>query len=121
MQNNDLVRVGAHAYDHSYTQLYMQGRNKCNVSIETSQIDGKQGGDLVALVTPVSGCENASALGVLQFTDNLTDMCAAWNRYGSVATDQVHHSLTGTPHGHGLEPITVWAAGTSFRCGVLLL
>jgi hypothetical protein len=113
MQNDDLVRVGAHAYDHSYTQLYMQGRSKCNVSIETSQIDGKQGGDLVALITPVSGCTKASALAVMQMTDNLTAMCAAWNRYGNVSTD-AGVSMTGTPHGQGLGPVQVWAAGTSF-------
>ena len=52
MQNDDLVRVGAHAYDHSYTQLYFMGSSKCNVSIETSQIGGEQGGDFVALMTP---------------------------------------------------------------------
>lgn len=113
MQNNDLVRVGAHAYDHSYTQLYFQGSTKCNVSIETSQIDGKQGGDLVALITPVSGCAGASALGVMQMTDNLTAMCAAWNRYGNVTTEK-GVSMTGTPHGRGLDPIQVWAAGTAF-------
>jgi hypothetical protein len=87
MQNNDLVRVGAHAYDHSYTQLYMQGSNsKCNVSIETSQIGGEAGGDLVALVTPVPGhCpKGASAVAVMQMTDNLTDMCAVRHVWGTL-------------------------------------
>jgi hypothetical protein len=115
MQNDDLVRVGAHAYDHSYTQLYMQGRSgKCNVSIETSQIDGKPGGDLVALIVPVSGCRGASALAVMQMTDNLTAMCAAWNRRGNVTTDRDSASMTATPHGHGLDPIQAWGAGTQF-------
>ena len=116
MQNNDLVRVGAHAYDHSYTQLYMQGRSKCNVSIETSQIDGQQGGDLVALITPVSkdDCVRASAVALMQFTDDLTDMCAAWNRYGNVSTVS-GVSMTGTPHGQGLSPVQAWADGTAFH------
>eukprot|EP01047_Picozoa_sp_COSAG01_P099055 COSAG01_NODE_29141_length_644_cov_1.412844_1_plen_174_part_01 len=117
MQNNDLVRVGAHAYDHSYTQLYMQGRSRCNVSIETSQIDGKQGGDLVALITPVSGCVGASALAVMQMTDNgptMDLMCAAWNRYGNVTTDKGNASMTATPHGQGLDPVQAWASGSPF-------
>ena len=97
----------------SYTQLYFQGRSKCNVSIETSQIHGEQGGDLVALITPVSGCAGASAMSVMQMTDNLTEMCAAWNRYGNVTTDK-GVSMTGTPHGKGLDPIRAWAAGVTF-------
>eukprot|EP01043_Picozoa_sp_COSAG02_P040906 COSAG02_NODE_3347_length_6896_cov_2.201854_1_plen_600_part_10 len=113
MQNDDLVRVGAHAYDHSYTQLYMQGRSsKCNVSIETSQLDG-QHGDFVALITPVSGCASASALALMQFTDNLTSMCAAWNRYGNVSTVS-GVSMQATPHGQGLSPVTAWADGVAF-------
>ena len=112
MQNNDLVRVGAHAYDHSYTQLYMQGRSKCNVSIETSQLGGQQGGDLVALVTPVSGCSGVSALATMEMTDNLTSMCAAWNRYGTVTT-QAGVSMTATPNGKGLGAVQVWSDGAA--------
>ena len=52
-------------------------------------------------------------MSVMQMTDNLTAMCAAWNRYGNVTTDK-GVSMTGTPQGKGLEPIQAWAAGTTF-------
>ena len=117
MVDADQVRLGAHAYDHSYTQLYFQGRGGCNVSIETSQVGGVAGADWVALVTPVHGCEGASAVAVVQFADNLTSMCAAWRRYGVVASSAAaaasNASVTATPDGRGLGAVTVWPAGAA--------
>eukprot|EP01052_Picozoa_sp_SAG31_P002131 SAG31_NODE_72_length_27821_cov_26.870572_7_plen_604_part_00 len=112
MQNNDLVRVGAHAYDHSYTQLYMNSTNHCNVSIETSQLDGKAGGDLVTLITPISGCKGASALAMMMMTTSLTADCAAWLRYGTVAKTPA--GIRATPVGTGLDSVQCSADGAAF-------
>jgi hypothetical protein len=163
------VRVGSHAYDHSYTQLYMLSSGGCNISIETSQINGEAGADWVALVTPVpaaapapagagnntsaaataaaaaaaahvaNSCAGASSVAIVQFTDTLTGMCAAWHRYGTVTTVPDNASTDGgnngdgdivgtastpqaastnhtvaVPLGTGLDSVSVWAAGSAW-------
>ena len=112
-QTSDLVRVGAHAYDHSYTQLYMNSSKHCNISLETSQVGGVADADLIALVTPISGCEGASALAVMLMTTNLTEECAAWLRYGNVVKTAAG-GMSATPAGTGLAPVDCSAAGATF-------
>ena len=120
MVDSGAVRLGSHAYDHSYTQLYMAARGGCNVSVETAQLGGAPGADWVALLTPVSqaACAGASALAAVLFTDDLTSMCAAWRRYGNVsggvdpaATGPVAAggSVRAVPDGAGLGGVTLWS------------
>eukprot|EP00937_MAST-01D_sp_MAST-1D-sp2_P003752 g3752.t1 len=113
MVDSGAVRLGAHALDHSYTQLYFAARGGCNVSVETAQLGGAPGADWVALLTPVAAgpCAGASAVGVALFADNLTALCAAWGRNGSLATAPDGSSVTATPAGRGLGRVTFWADG----------
>ena len=61
----------------------------------------------------MSGCAAASAVAVMLMTDNLTEMCAAWNRYGNVSTAK-GVSMTATPNGKGLGSVQSWMDGTAF-------
>ena len=116
MIDADKVRQGAHSYFHNYTQLYMMSRGNCNISVETSQLGGAAGADFVALLTPVSGCAGASAIGIMLMTDNNTAMSAAWRRFGKISTTR--STMTGTPdcnkHPCGVDAISVSADGKPF-------
>ena len=108
---------GPHAYDHSYTQLYMV-YNGFNMSVETSQLNGQPDAPLIVQTTAVSdgAATNNSdfALVVIAaFTDVDVDQ-ASWNLPGSIAVDTGHQdgtgasTITATPLGTGIRAVTAY-------------
>lgn len=112
--DSGVVRLGPHALDHSYTQPYFS-YNQANVSVETSQVGGVAGGDLLVTVTP-QGTWNRSNYAVVViglFTDQGVDQ-ASWNLPGTVAAQPTGAgSMVATPAGSGLGTEVVRGATDS--------
>jgi hypothetical protein len=106
------VRVGSHAIDHSYSQMYVWGpplsRNKVNVSIEYT-VGGAKGEELDLLISPVVQPDgDAAAL------DDFAVAVAgsfAWGRVGTVSSQPGHRQLQ--LQGHGLPGVEVTATAAA--------
>lgn len=124
--DSGVVRLGPHAHDHSYTQLYI-AYNGFNMSVETSQLNGQPDAPLVVQATAVAGASqndnghgNRSEHGaannnsdfalvlIALFTDVDVDQ-ASWNLPGDVHVDASKGAgtITATPLGTGIGGITV--------------
>eukprot|EP00729_Bicosta_minor_P013321 gene13321-31113_t len=124
--DSGVVRLGPHAHDHSYTQLYI-AYNGFNMSVETSQLNGQPDAPLVVQATAVAGASqndnghgNRSEHGaannnsdfalvlIALFTDVDVDQ-ASWNLPGDVHVDASKGAgtITATPLGTGIGGVTV--------------
>ena len=91
-QGDVVIRLGAHAYDRSYMQMYLATAT-CNVSVVVG------GGDsLLASVEVVSGCDG---------TELVLTGSSAWYRMHEVSA--AAQSLRFTPYGDGLRSSLVHA------------
>jgi hypothetical protein len=111
------VRVGSHAIDHSYSQMYVwKALTKLNVSIEYSVTSvgkspsplpppGRARRELDLLVTPVVR-DRATQLALSDFAIAVTGSFA-WGRVGSVSTDAASRTIR--LRGHGLMPVELMA------------
>jgi len=94
------VRVGTHAVDQSYVQLYL-GWNNINVSISYSAF-GQNGSDLAFLVETVECQDNCNNF-FMRVVGNY-----AWSRAGQVNTLS-NTSIQYDPW--GLSPVTLYLMG----------
>eukprot|EP00658_Telonema_sp_P-2_P034540 TRINITY_DN25205_c0_g1_i2.p1 TRINITY_DN25205_c0_g1~~TRINITY_DN25205_c0_g1_i2.p1 ORF type:complete len:721 (+),score=172.82 TRINITY_DN25205_c0_g1_i2:163-2325(+) len=103
--DSGVVRLGPHALDHSYTQLYFS-QAAANVSIETSQRDG----DFFMVVTPAAGF-NASQFAVVVialFTDQNVPG-ASWGLPGAVsASVEGNGSISAVADGDGIKAVNMY-------------
>ena len=116
MIDGDQIRLGPHAHDHSYTQLFFAAKG-FNVSIETSQLGGVAGADFVALVTGAAvqaKGTNASDFAVVLIARMADDTLAGarWRLPGNVSVDRAAPggAIVATPAGRGLAPVAVRGA-----------
>jgi hypothetical protein len=109
--DSGVVRLGPHALDHSYTQLFLAFKD-ANFSVETSQIGGEPGADLVVQLTPVGGfnTSNYAMVVIPLFTDVGVDQ-ASWRLPGTVQSVTAGSgTITAVPEGTGIATATVHGA-----------
>jgi len=102
-QGDVSIRLGAHAYDRSYLQMYLATAT-CNVSIVVGG-----GDDLLASVEIVSGCDG---------TELVLTGSSAWYRMHEVSA--AAQSLSFTPYGDGVRSSVVHATQPSKGSALVL-
>ena len=118
MNDGDDVRLGPHAYDRSYTQLYFNYKG-VNVSLETSQVGGP-GGHLIALATPVDPAAAAAKKGGLWLAGFMADdqvPGAKWRLHGNVSVSAGGSSAAGI----SFQVAGKWSPDASSRVAALVV
>lgn len=101
--SNSVVRLGYHAYDHSYTQMVFNFSG-AQFEVQTSQQPDQS---LLIQVALVNGdAVNASDYGAMivgEFAATNSSISGYWWRTGVITRDQTHGSITLAPTGHNVQ------------------